>query len=214
MAAYPEALASLRNPTAAEISATSITYLDAVIEEVLRCGGTTPGLDREAMVDTKILGQDIPKGTTVLLLTQGPSLRSPAMTIDSNRRSQSYQSAKQSMTAHNRVWCPDSISDFNPERWIVPSSEPFGDDLGPRSSAPDELGLEFNSTAGPTLAFGLGIRGCWGRRLAYVELRLYFVLIVWNFYLETCPTNLSCYSAIAGITSKPKQCFVQLRKRN
>ncbi|KAF1963912.1 cytochrome P450 [Bimuria novae-zelandiae CBS 107.79] len=191
-----------RCPSAVEILALRAPYLDAVIEEILRCGGTTPGLDREAMVDTQILGHAIPKGTTVLLLTQGPSIRSPPMRVDDHLRSATYVSSAKG-AGHGRSWSDHDPQAFCPDRWLVPSQDPHGQTMDQHV---------FDSTAGPTLAFGLGPRACWGRRLAYVELRLYLVLIVWNFHLSACPPELSSYSSIAGVTSKPKQCYVRLTK--
>ncbi|UPX19143.1 uncharacterized protein EKO05_0009415 [Ascochyta rabiei] len=189
-----------RSPSADEILALRVPYLDAVIEEILRCGGTTPGLDREAMVDTQILGHAIPKGTTVLMLTQGPSIRSPPMRVDDHLRSATYLASAKG-AGHGRSWKNHDPQAFCPDRWLVPSQDPHSQAMNQHV---------FDSTAGPTLAFGLGPRACWGRRLAYVELRLYLVLIVWNFHLSDCPPELSSYSSIAGITSKPKQCYVRL----
>ncbi|KAL6702428.1 hypothetical protein ACN47E_001869 [Coniothyrium glycines] len=203
-AACPAAKAQGRRPSAAEILALSAPYLDAVIEEILRCGGTTPALDREAMMDTQILGHAIPKGTTVLLLTQGPSIRSPPFGVDERLRSATYVSRAKG-PVRDRSWANYDPQAFCPERWLVGS---HGDD----GEAPGQVA--FDGTAGPTLAFGLGPRACWGRRLAYVELRLYLVLIVWSFHLSPCPPGLSGYSSIAGITSKPKQCYVRLTSLN
>ncbi|KAJ6284299.1 heme binding protein, partial [Bipolaris maydis] len=194
-AAGSQAKTEGRCPSADEILALRVPYLDAVIEEILRCGGTTPALDREAMVDTQILGRHIPKGTTVLLLTQGPSIRSPPFRVDERLRSETYSSRANS-TVHGRSWADHNAEVFDPDRWLVRSQDKNGQD--------EE---SFDGTSGPTLAFGLGPRGCWGRRLAYVELRLYLVLIVWNFHLSPCPPELSSYSSIAGITSKPRQCY-------
>jgi cytochrome P450 len=70
---------------------------------------------------------------------------------------------------------------FKPERWIV--------------------GDEFDATAGPQLAFDLGTRGCYGKRLVYVEMRILLTLIVWNFELLPYPTALPSYKSIL-ITTK------------
>lgn len=201
--ACPAAKEGCRIPSAEEILDMNAPYLDAVIEETLRCGGTSPGLDREAMLDTHILGHAIPKGTTVLLLTQGPSIRSPPFDIDQGLRSATHASRANTTKTPARSWAAHHPSQFYPERWLL--SPPAGS--GNMSEKP-----VFDPTAGPTLAFGLGLRGCWGRRLAYVELRLYLALIVWNFRLLSCPADISSYAMTAGITSKPNQCFVRLTK--
>jgi len=58
------------------------------------------------------------------------------------------------------------------------------------------------------LTFGLGPRGCYGRRLAYLELRLILMLVVWNFELQKCPVGLSSYASVDKLTHAPQQCYV------
>jgi cytochrome P450 len=70
----------------------------------------------------------------------------------------------------------------------------------------------FNGNAGPHLGFGGGPRGCYGRRLAYMELRLVIVLLVWTFELEKCPEELSSYAGWDKLTHVAQQCYVRLRK--
>ena len=54
-----------RNLSIQEIIGKHIPYLDAAIEEVLRCAGTASVVDRQTLVDTEILGYQDPKGTIV-----------------------------------------------------------------------------------------------------------------------------------------------------
>ncbi|EJT67975.1 hypothetical protein GGTG_14448 [Gaeumannomyces tritici R3-111a-1] len=61
------------------------------------------------------------------------------------------------------------------------------------------------------MPFGLGTRGCFGRRLAYLEQRVSLTLLVWSFELSPCPPELSGYAAVDGLTHRPKQCYVRLR---
>ncbi|GKT41028.1 cytochrome P450 monooxygenase TRI13 [Colletotrichum spaethianum] len=190
--AFSDALAENRSPSVDEISGTKIPYLDAAMEEILRCGGAAPMVDREAVCDTELLGHHIPKGTVVLCLNKGPSMMKPALAVDEAKRSKSSQSAKA------RAWDDADIGQFKPERWLV---EPAGSTDG---------AVEFDQQAGPQLAFGLGTRGCFGRRLAYLELRIILTLIVWNFELLPCPKALSGYGAREGLTYKPKDCYVRL----
>ena len=105
-----------------------------------------------------------------------------------------------------RQWNDNDRALFVPERWLVPVR-------GGRNEADGEADteVEFDPAAGPSLPFGLGVRGCFGRRLAYMELRILFTLIVWNFELQLCPAELSSYRAIDGLTHKPQQCFLRLR---
>ena len=44
------------------------------------------------------------------------------------------------------------------------------------------------------------------------ELRLFLVLIIWNFELQKCPEELSGYAAVDKLTHAPQQCFVRLKK--
>lgn len=194
-ASFSVAKAENRSPSVREIISVDIPYIDAVIEEILRHAGTIPCIDRQTAVDTNVLGHFVPKGTVMFILSNSSSIRSPAFEIDEHLRSKSCQEAKKAGRSRNN-WDPNDIASFNPERWLV--------------SADGKT--EFNMEAGPQLAFSLGTRSCYGRRLAYLELRIFVVLIVWNFELLPCTGRLSGYSSKIGITNKPKQCFVRLRK--
>lgn len=201
------AKAENREPSVREIISTSIPYLDAFIEEILRHAGTISCIDRQATADTEVFGHFIPKDTIMYILSNGPSIKSPAFVIDEHIRSKSCQEAKQN-GRYREGWDPEDIGLFKPERWLVVT------DATPTNVCPEKKDekLEFNMEAGPQLAFSLGTRSCYGRRLAYLELRIFVVLIVWNFELLPCPAGLSGYSVKSGITNKPRQCFVRLRK--
>lgn len=192
--AHPVAVAENRKPTAQEIAKTSIPYRDAVQEECLRCSLTEPSVVRKATVDTDILGCRIPKGTDVFFMGNGPSIFSPAFHIDDSLRSQGALAAKERIGS----WDPEDMAMFNPERWLVEPSE-GGEEK------------EFSAAAGPLLTFGLGPRGCYGRRMAYIEMRIFLTLVVWNFELQRCPEALSGYAAVDTVTHAPQQCFVRLR---
>ena len=64
-AAYGSARDESRQPSATEILATPVPYLDAVIEESLRMHSPVGVQIREAIVDTEVLGHKITKGTNV-----------------------------------------------------------------------------------------------------------------------------------------------------
>ncbi|KAK1540877.1 cytochrome P450 monooxygenase [Colletotrichum paranaense] len=193
----PVAVEQRRNPTHEEIIKTIIPYLDATIEEILRFAGTTSVTDREAMQDTTILGHHIPKGTNVMMVTVGKSILKPAFEIPDTLRS------KTALDASSRVrsWesSPYPVEDFKPERWLVKS------DKDPEKTL-------YDATAGPQMAFGLGPRACFGRRLAYLELRMLTALLIWNFDFLSCPPELSDYRGYDGLTVKPRQCYVKLSK--
>lgn len=139
---HPHAAGEL--PTAQEISNAKIPYLDAVIEEVHRFSGAAVVMSRVATVDTQILGHHIPKGTDIFMLTMGPDFRLPPLPIDENLRSTTSKDSKDK----NGQWEPTTIHRFDPERWL---------------ERDEEGNIAFNSRAGPTMPFGAGPRGCFGK---------------------------------------------------
>jgi cytochrome P450 len=189
---FASAIAENRKPTFQEIIRISVPYLDAVVEEVNRHAMVALGVVRTATVDVEVLGRRIPKGTDVFLLGNGASIFSPAFEVDDSLRSQSYRAAKDIVGS----WDPDGIAAFKPERWLA-----------------KEDGKEvFDATAGPLLAFGLGPRGCFGRRMAHLQLKLFIALIIWCFELQRCPEELSSYAAHQKFIRVPQQCYVKLAK--
>ncbi|VUC30843.1 unnamed protein product [Clonostachys rosea] len=184
-----------RPPTYREISSANCGYLEAFIEESLRLANTVPILERQCDKDTVVLGHHLPKGTTLLLATNGPSITETGRVIDESLRSESSRlSAKE---RDLREWSSHNPAEFFPERWL--EKNPGSDELS------------FNPQAGPTLPFGLGLRGCFGRKLAYLELRLMVTLLVWNFEFKPTPARLSGYEPIDGLTHKPKTSYVRLK---
>jgi hypothetical protein len=131
-------------PTTQEISSTRVPYLDAVIEEVHRMTGAVGIQMRVATVDTDVLGHRIPKGTDVFMLTHSPDFVLPSIPIDESLRSNTSKESK----GKNGSWDQATISDFDPERWL---------------ETDDEGKVVFNSRAGPTMPFGAGPRGCFGK---------------------------------------------------
>ncbi|KXH27613.1 cytochrome P450 monooxygenase [Colletotrichum salicis] len=145
--------------------------------------------------DTTILGHHIPKGTNMMMVTIGKSILKPAFDIPDALRS------KTALEASNRIrtWesSPHPAEDFKPERWLVRSDQ-------------DPGRMMYDATAGPHMAFGLGPWACFGRRLAYLELRMFTALLIWNFDFLQCPPELSDYRGYDGLTVKPRQCYVKL----
>ncbi|KAL9032813.1 MAG: hypothetical protein Q9180_006295 [Flavoplaca navasiana] len=183
--------------TLEEIRRANLPYLDAVIEEMLRINAVT--VTREALCDTTILGCPIKKGTQVFFVSNGPGFLSPSIPVDDSKRSSTSLEAK-----INATW--DETQDltiFNPERWLVRKSD--GDGL----LAED---VEFDGAAGPQLVFGLGRRACWGRRLAYLEMKTMIAMLVWNFQLLETPSALSSHAGLEGIARVPQQCYLRLSK--
>ena len=65
---FAAAWKSGNNPTAVDIAKTQTHYLDAFVEETLRCGSTASANIRVATQDTEIFGYHIPKGTDVFMV--------------------------------------------------------------------------------------------------------------------------------------------------
>jgi cytochrome P450 len=145
------------------------------------------GAVRVALVDTVILGYNIPKGTDIFMLHGGPGYHSVGFPIDENRRSRTCKEASRQFGS----WDLDDVAEFKPERWLKDG--------------------EFTPTAGPHLAFGLGPRGCFGRRLGYLDMKIILVLLIWNFEFEKCPAELSTYKAVDKMSRHATQCFVRLK---
>ncbi|ELR06955.1 hypothetical protein GMDG_08189 [Pseudogymnoascus destructans 20631-21] len=188
---HVEATAEKRLPTFQEINESQMHYRDAVIEEIFRCSLSEAASIRTAVVDAEVLGHRIPKGTEVFLLGNGPSIFAPEFNIDESLRTKSGIEAKDKVG----TWKHEGMADFDPERWMA-EDKATGQKL-------------FNSAAGPHLIFGLGERGCYGRRMAYVEIKLLITQIVWNFQLYKCPEALSSYAAIDKMTHVPQQCYIK-----
>jgi cytochrome P450 len=201
--AYKEAHQTRRQPTVTEVLKPA-PYLEAFIEECLRMNPTVPVMIREAIVDTTILGHFIPKGTTLLCYTHGPGgqMNNTSFEAPESERSNTSQTSK------DRVgeWHSSDISLFKPERWLrynTALQNEHGDEFD---------GLEYDANAGPFLTFGAGPRSCFGKKLAYMELRVVLVLLVWNFDFEPCPAELSTGECNDGATVSPKHCYVRLKE--
>ncbi|KAJ8131111.1 hypothetical protein O1611_g2515 [Lasiodiplodia mahajangana] len=205
---YAKAIAESRLPSVEEIIQTPAPYLDATMEEILRCGGTIPIGDREAIVDTILLGHHIPKGTKVRFLHNGPGIRRPELEINEKKYGNGLKDPN-GMEKTIPGWDSEDVDLFRPERWLSGSKKSVSgeDDT-------EWADLAFDAQAGPSIPFGLGIRGCFGRRLAYMEFRILLTMVIWNFELLKCPEELSSYAGQLAFVHKPRNCFVRLRKVN
>jgi cytochrome P450 len=196
-AAFPEAAREGRAPTYAELSSAlahaQLPYLDAVVEEILRHANTIAFVVRRAQCDTTVLGRHIPKGTDVFFAANGAYYLQPGMKVSDDERSPGARSGKPGLTG---LWDDADCGEFKPERWLKK----------------DDEGKEvFDPLAGPTLAFGLGQRGCFGKRFALHELKIQFALMIWHFELLKTPADLSGYDAVQRFAREPKQCYVRLK---
>ncbi|KAJ4328951.1 hypothetical protein N0V84_000521 [Fusarium piperis] len=196
--AYPEAAAEDRLPTVAEITKNQhVAYLDAVIEESLRHSRPVAITLRQAMVDTQILGVHIPKGTTVGLMASGPGVMTPSVEVDYSKRTATSQAYRKKVPAFDNA----NIAEFIPERWLKTQKTESGEEE-----------TVFDPNAGPAQGFGLGPRGCFGKKLAYLELRIFFTMIFWEFKMNPIKPELARQEESVTLTRSPKYVYLKLEK--
>lgn len=165
-------------------------YLEAVIEEIMRLSIVFPVVARRATYDTTVLGHHIPKGTEVECVPNGPGFFKPSFDVKKEQRT---GSAKVPPVGD---WNVDNIHEFVPERWIEE------DDDGKEN---------FSALKGSMLTFGGGPRGCYGKRLAYIEMRNIVVSLVWHFeFLPILPRRRE-FEILENITTEPSECLVRLK---
>lgn len=191
--AYPAALANCGSPGLGEILKSTVPFLDAFIQEVLRVSNPIAFVAKETLRDIEILGHHIPAGTTLMLSTSGPTMTQKGVHVDQKRRSATYKEQEAAMDWEDSDFAP---SEFHAERWLR---------IDPATGA----GV-FDSAAGPFLSFSNGPRTCWGKRLALMELKLIVTLFVWSFRFREIPQELSDNTVIDGLFMKPLTCYVHL----
>ncbi|KAK8070922.1 hypothetical protein PG997_011125 [Apiospora hydei] len=194
-ATYAAATTESRQPTAQEVALASAPYLDAVIEESLRYAPPIPLLIRTARADTTLLGHAVPRGTDVFMPALGPGYTAPAAAaVAESARSESSRAK-----GWGGRWDEGDMHLFRPERWLKTDEE-------------DGSKESFDPQAGPMITFGLGLRSCFGKRLAYLEMRMMLALLVWNFEFKKLEGPLASNEANESITTYPKSCYVALEK--
>lgn len=185
--AHAEAHLEERRPTVEEIVSASVPCLDAVIEETLRVASVATLVVRVSTCDTQILGYPIPEGTNVIMALTGPSLTTPSLPcIPLNKSAGTVP-----------PWNDADIQQFRPERWL-------------RHLA--DGGEVFDAKAGLNLAFSAGPRACFGKRLAYLQLKIAATLLVWSFDFNEVRGAEAGMEVKEKLFNLPKNCFVNLRK--
>lgn len=179
-----------------------VPYLDAVVEEVLRCGRTIGAHFRTTMMDTTVLGCRIPKGTMIALPIGGHGFVDEPFAIEEGLRNQRKatiaepkdkdEEAREKMVAK---WDYSDLPNFRPGRWLV---------------ADGNGGEVFDQVAAPAMPFSLGPRSCLGRKLAHMQLRFMLVMLVWNFDFLPLPDELQSWDATESLTRRPQKNFVRL----
>ncbi|KAI0002665.1 cytochrome P450 [Xylariaceae sp. FL0662B] len=181
-------------PPVDELISAEIPYLEATMQETLRCAGTAGRVMRVATVDTEILGHKIPAGTEIGALTATKWLPVP---VPEESRSASSRATLEKAGGLDWTHSPSAqdLEKFVPERWFKI----------------DEKGNEiFDAGALPQNSFGGGTRGCFGRRLAMTELRIMITLTVMSFKFLPLPPELNSFQATELLLRQPRQCFVKL----
>lgn len=190
----PEAVTSKRQPTADEILQTKNPYVDATLEELLRHSMTLPGTNRITTRDTIILGHAVPKDTDVYIVGSSADFFSPGFHVADSKRSDTSRAARRDNRAYG-TWDPTDMKELKPERWLT--TDPKGE-------------VVFDKMAGLHLTFGLGQRGCWGRKIAQLQFKIIMALLVWNFKFLPVEGDLVDDSYVDQITRVPKKCFVNV----
>lgn len=192
---YPDAAAENRSPTLEELLSTSIPYLDGFMHESLRRWPVAPLNDRVAVQETTVLGHVIPKNTTVAFFLGGPSFTSKGYQINESNRTETWKKDKEA--GINSVGT-DDLDEFKPERWLK--------DMG-GSKEP-----VLDAQAWPLATFGMGPRGCFGRRLAMIEFRFLLTFLVWNFEYLSLPEELDTWEGVVSAVHSPRKCYIRARK--
>ncbi|CDM29513.1 hypothetical protein DTO013E5_5157 [Penicillium roqueforti] len=186
---YSAAWAEKRLPTAAELIKHA-PYLDAFLEEVLRVNCPVVTIMVQTRMDTAVLGYAVPRDTQVFLNLTGPSLNMPSVSVDESSRSKTSQMHKPA----RHDWDDLDPKAFLPERWLKRDAEGK---------------LVFNAASGPTLAFSAGNRGCWGKRLGQLELRVVLTILIWSAKFDV-PEKLVSWETYDSLVTAPKQCLMSM----
>ncbi|EGX97085.1 Cytochrome P450 [Cordyceps militaris CM01] len=96
-------------------------------------------------------------------------------------------------------------------------SIPFGNPVVILADAHETRDILVNKTArpgaipnaGPSNSFGMGLRSCFGKGLAYMRICLLLVSAIWNFELMGCPDELSSNFGKFDVVCKPQQTYVR-----
>lgn len=190
--AFSAAVEEKRQPNTNEINKSHLPHLEAFAEETLRIWPPFFQDKRDTMCDTTLLGVPIPKGTEILIPTGGPGVAQAAIPCP-----EGLHTEERRKKSNVPSWSPEDIATFRPDRWLVEN---------------ENGQLSFNPRAGPTLAFGLGPRKCFGQKLAYMQIRNVIALLLWNFRFKKMEGKFASKDARLEMSVVPKYCYVALER--
>lgn len=159
---------------------------------MLRPARTAGAVARISLSDSQIMGHFIPKGTQIVVpLVSWSHINAQSFDVDEKTRSTtSQQAAKKEISA----WGDDHEA-FKPSRWLVQEGNQ----------------TIFDINAGPSMPMSAGPRGCFGKRLALMELKFILAIMLLNFDFLPVEQELDSDGANEVIARQPVQCFVRLR---
>ncbi|KAI1328422.1 cytochrome P450 [Xylariaceae sp. FL0255] len=189
---YNAAWHDRRLPSVGELVKQHCAYLDAFIEETLRIDTPVPNIMVMTRCNTTILGQAVPANTRVFLNLTGPSLTRASVPIAEAQRGSYTRPA-----VARETWDELAPEEFWPGRWLKEDAA--------RGKA------VFDAGAGPTLSFSAGNRGCWGKRLGYLELRIALALMVWSFEFVEFAKLANWTDTIDSLVTAPRRCIVRVK---
>ncbi|KAK0641830.1 cytochrome P450 [Cercophora newfieldiana] len=195
-ATYPYAHREGRLPTVTELTTDHCAVLDAFIEEVMRLTAPVITVMVATKCDTQILGHHIPKNTQVFCNLSGASINMPSARVVESSRSETSKAYKSYTKKEN--WDDDEPELFKPERWLVPVDGGGGK-------------MRFDGAAGPMLGFSAGNRGCWGKRLAYLEMRMFLSIVIWELELEEVEEFKGRWETYESLVTAPRECVVRVK---
>ncbi|KAF5572344.1 TRI13-cytochrome P450, partial [Fusarium pseudocircinatum] len=87
----------------------------------------------------------------------------------------------------------EDLAQFVPAKWLTTSVNDEGEEE-----------TVFDPQKRPAQAFGLGPRGCFGKKLAYIEIKIFLTLFFWVFKLEPVKPELATEDEMLALTRSPK----------
>lgn len=159
----------------------------------MQCNTPVVNMMNMTRYDTVILGHRIPAGTRVFFNLASPSLNRPSVPFAQANRHET--SRTQNPTAARQNWDGAAPEEFCLDRWLK-------EDCG---SAP-----VFDTAAGLALVFSEGNRGCWGKRLGYLERRVVTALLSWSLEFEASE-KFSNWEKFNTLVTAPKHWIIRVK---